>query len=443
MNNFAKKHAAGIIGWILVAAIIIVAVLTVTPADTDPPALGQDDIEDTTDSTPLPENPDEGSNDDIKVTYDPFLPKPAVASEEYLYTQSLCGVGNVKLKEVLPTSNKIYIVAETDCVIGDISGNKPTVGIALCDSLGNVEKTFSLPASAETKYLSSALTAEGIVVVTTAKNGSYVYVNVVDYELTTIKTGLISSSDKVSVYPAGENFVIFAETAEECLIYKYDGKNFTFRSLTSSEVVDVFDYGEYYKIFYNTADGYSYCELNKNTLDIKKSLSVSKATLIDIIPMIENNSQVFLCLEQEDSVYLKKYSSDFNASTAVRKNIGNVEILGQGYDGAILYLAVRGSINGIITVDVSLTTSFMASDTAFLEGNISDYVFYDGKFRMLISDGEKLALVTLSENTSDARYFNLSSSVNRLAAYSNGTMSLITESSFHHFSAVGIIGLNP
>ncbi len=441
MNAFVKKHAAAIIGWLLVAAIAIVAVLTLTPEKTDPPALGQDNIEDTGDTRPLPD--ETGEEEEIAITYNPVFPKPALISEEYLYTQSLCGVGNVKLKEVLTTANCSYIIAETDCVTGDLSGGKPTVGVAKTDSLGNVEKTFSLPASAETKYLSSALTAEGIVVVTSVKNGDYAYVNIIDYELENVKTGIVSASEKVTVYPAGENFLLFAENPDECIVYKYDGKNFTFRSLNASSIVDVFDYGEYYKIFFNTANGYSYCELNKNTLDIKNVLSVSKATLIDIIPMMENNRQVFLCLEQEDSVYLKKYSSDFNESTAVRNKIGNLEILGQGYDGAILYLAVRGSINGIITVDVSLTTSFMASDTAFLEGNISDYVFYDGKFRLLISDGEKIALVTLAESTSVARYFSIASDVNRLAVHANGTMALITESTFYHFSAVGIIGLNP
>lgn len=441
MNNFAKKHAAAIIGWLLVAAIAIVAVLTLTPEKTDPPALGQDNIEDTGDTRPLPD--ETGEEEEIAITYNPVFPKPALISEEYLYTQSLCGVGNVKLKEVLTTANCSYIIAETDCVTGDLSGGKPTVGVALCDSLGNVEKTFSLPASAETKYLSSALTAEGIVVVTSVKNGDYAYVNIIDYELENVKTGIVSASEKVTVYPAGENFLLFAENPDECIVYKYDGKNFSFLSLNASSIVDVFDYGEYYKIFFNTANGYSYCELNKNTLDEKKVLSVSKATLIDIIPMMENNSQVFLCLEKEDSVYLKKYSSSFDDSSAVRRPIGNVEILGQGYDGEKIYLAVRGNINGIITVDVSLTPAIMASDTAFLGGNISDYVFYDGKFRLLISDGEKIALVTLAESTSVARYFNLSSSVNRLAAYSNGTMALITESTFYHFSAVGIIGLNP
>lgn len=442
MNAFVKKHAAGVIGWILVAAIILVAALTLTPDKTDPPALGQDDIEDTADTRPLPdETPDD--EEEINITYTPVFPKPALISEEYLYTQSLCGVGNVKLKEVLSTATCSYIIAETDCVTGDVAGNKPTVGIAKTDSLGNVEKTFSLPSSSESAYLSSALATEGIIVVTSVKNGDYAYVNIIDYELENVRTGLISASEKVTVYPAGDNFLLFAENPEECIVYKYDGKNFTFRNLNASAIVDVFNYGEYYKIFYNTANGYSYCELNKNTLDIKKVLSVSNATLIDIIPMIENNSQVFLCLEKEDSVYLKKYSSSFDASSAVRKNIGNVEILGQGYDGEKLFLAVRGNINGIITVDVSLKTSFMASDTAFFGGNISDYAFYAGKFRLLISDGEKIALVTLADGTTDARYFTLPSDVNRMVIYPNGTMALITESTFYHFSAVGIIGLNP
>ena len=441
MNAFVKKHAAAIIGWLLVAAIAIVAVLTLTPEKTDPPALGQDNIEDTGDTRPLPD--ETGEEEEIAITYNPVFPKPALISEEYLYTQSLCGVGNVKLKEVLTTANCSYIIAETDCVTGDLSGGKPTVGVAKTDSLGNVEKTFSLPSSSAATYLSAALATEGIVVVTSVKNGDYAYVNIIDYELENVKTGIVSASEKVTVYPAGENFLLFAENPDECIVYKYDGKNFTFRSLNASSIVDVFDYGEYYKIFFNTANGYSYCELNKNNLDIKKVLSVSKATLIDIIPMTENNSQVFICLEKEDSVYLKKYSSSFDASSTVRNNIGNVEILGQGYDGEKIYLAVRGNINGIITVDVSLTTSIMASDTAFLGGNISDYVFYDGKFRLLISDGEKIALVTLAESTSVARYFSIASDVNRLAVHANGTMALITESTFYHFSAVGIIGLNP
>lgn len=448
MKNFIVKHAAGAIGIILIAAIVVILLTLSGSAPASPPLRG-DGMEDISNVTPKPDGSDNNNNDSSgntenpPLTYIPGLPKASLPSDTYLYTQNLCGVGNIVLKNVHQTTVGLFTVVESDCAIGDIGGAKPTVGVAKIDALGNVEAVMNIPTTVASYYVASQLTAKGLVIITGNSNKNYLYVNIVNYDLSDVKTQLISYADGAYVYPTSDSFIILTDFADDSLIYNYAEEKFTFQSMPACNIIEIFEYPNTFTVLYNSDSGYALCELAKSNFAVKKELFVSSAKLIDVIPLMENGDQVFIAFEADGALYAQKYDKNFQAVTSARKKLGSFEIMGSGSDGSTVYLAVKGSMNGIINLNSDLSSSFYSSDSAFLTATIHDYAFIDNKFIFLASDKSgKLALNIVSQGTSSVRYFESTAGKAHFAINPNGTFVLIYDGSFYDYNAVQLLGIN-
>lgn len=427
------------IGLLLTAIILALTLVILNDKSALPPISG-DDLEDISSITPKPEEPEKPSEE---ITYIPSFPKSSSASDTYLYTQSLCGIGNVALGNIHQTTVGLYTVATTDCAIGDIGGAKPTVGIAKSDALGNIEAVFNLPTTAPCYYVTSQITPLGPVIITYNSNKKYLYVHIVDYALSEVKTHLISYADNATIYPCADSFIILADCSDESLIYNYSNGEFTFQSLPACNIVKVFEYKDYYSIFYNSQSGYALCELYKNSFTVKKELFVSSATLIDIIPLMQNGEQVFVALESDGALYAKKYDKTFSPTTAERKKMGAYEVLGTGSDGQRIYMAVKGSMNGIVTLNADLSSSFNVTDASFLAVKIHDFLYLKGKFYLLATSAEGvLALISMDKEVSDISYFETTAGRAKFAYNPNGTFVIAYDGKFHDYSSVNYIGLS-
>lgn len=434
MQNFFKKHIVGILAVILVTAIAVLAFAAFAPkAKEDDPIKNMVDT-----SLNTPEPPEE--QEPTIPYYESVIPKSSNPSETYLYEQSICANGNVSLCTVLQTTSATYIIAETDAKSGDIYGEKPTVGIIKCDSLGNISKTYSLRNTCDYRYVSACISNLGLVVIATDSAKNYLYVTVTDYELTQTETKITSYADDVALYPTNESFLIFTDNGAENFIIKYTEKELLFSTVNSGKIVDVFDFGTFYRIFYNASSGYGATDVDSKDFSTKKDIFVSNATLKCIIPLVENGQQVYVAIENENGVYARKYYSDLVLKNAERKKIGTAEILGHGTDGQNIYLCVGGGLSGIITLKSDLTFSYSLNKTDTVTAKIQDFNFGHNFFLLVTDLSDRLALITMDGESCTVNYFATTDKA-LLITYPNGTIAIAYNSPFYDYSSINIIGI--
>lgn len=434
MRNFVKKHTVGILAAILLAAIIVLSIAAFAPKKDE--TVTDDRLDDTSKVTPI--SPDDKQEIPF---YSQTLPKSSSPSERYLFEQTICGNGNIRLAAALQTVSATYIIAETDCKSGDVAAEKKTVGIVKTDSLGNIEKSISLQNNCAYSYVASNLTNDGIVIIVADDTKSYLFVTVTDYNLTETKTEAVPYADSAKIFPLNDCYLIFIDNGQETFVLKSEKDGFEFSSFTLGEIVDVFDFGTYFKIFYNATDGYGISDLSKTDFTVIKTIFVSSATLNCIIPFVENGKQIYLAAESDNGLYIRKFYSDLSPSASDRKKIGSATLIGYGADESNAYLCLTGGISGIVTVRTNLTLSYSLNKTSTVISKIYDRAFGADGFTLLVSDGDgKLVTIKISENGSETVYHDATDNAT-LLVYPNGTYGIAYNSAFYDYSAIKIIGL--
>lgn len=434
MRNFVKKHTVGILAAILLAAIIVLSIAAFAPKKDE--TVTDDRLDDTSKVTPI--SPDDKQEIPF---YSQTLPKSSSPSERYLFEQTVCGNGNIRLAAALQTVSATYIIAETDCKSGDVAAEKKTVGIVKTDSLGNIEKSISLQNTCAYSYVASNLTNDGIVVIVADDTKSYLFVTVTDYDLNETTTEAVPYADSAKIFPLDDCYLIFIDNGQETFVLKSEKDGFDFSSFSLGEIVDVFDFGTYFKIFYNAADGYGISDLSKADFTTIKTIFVSSATLNCIIPFVENGKQIYLAAESDNGLYIRKFYSDLSPSASDRKKIGSAALIGYGADEANAYLCLAGGISGIVTVRTNLTLSYSLNKTSTAISKIYDRAFGSDGFTLLASDGDgKIVTIKISENGSETVYHDATDNAT-LLVYPNGTYGIAYNSAFYDYSAIKIIGL--
>lgn len=434
MKNFVKKHTVGILAVILLTAIVVLSVAAFAPKKDE--TLTDDRLDDTSKVTPI--IPDEKNEIPL---YTQTLPKSSSPSEKYLFEQTVCGNGNIRLAAALQTVSATYIIAETDCKSGDVASDKKTVGIVKTDSLGNIEKSICIQNNRNFSYVASNITNDGIVIIVADDTKSYLFVTVTDYNLTETVTEAVPYAENAKIFPLNDCYLVFLDNGQETFVLQSSKDGFDFSSFSLGEIVDVFDYGNYFKIFYNATDGYGISDLSKTDFTVNKTIFVSSATLNCIIPFVENGKQIYLAAESDSGLYIRKFYSDLSPSSSDRKKIGSATLLGHGADNTNMYLCLTGGINGIVTVRTNLTLSYSLNKTTAVISKIYDRAFDNNTFTLLVSDGDgKSVTIKISENGSETSYYDATDNA-ALLAYPNGTFGIAYNSSFYDYSAIKIIGL--
>lgn len=435
MLKFIKKHIAGIVAVVLLAAIVVLSAAAFGPKEKETVTDGG--LNDTSATTPT--IPDETPEIPTPI-YTDTLPKQSKASDTYLYEQIICGNGNIELVEALQTAYATYIIAETDCETGDLAYDKKTVGILRLDFLGNVEKSLPLKNTCKYSYVASCLSGEGIVVAVTDENKSFLYVTVTDYDLTSTKTNVVPYAENAKLFATDDSYVLFCNNAQETFVITPDDGGLTFSTISAGQIVDVFDFGDYLKIFYNASSGYGIIDISKDNLSITKSIFVSSATLNCIVPMVEEGKQLYLAIEDDNGLYVRKYSADLSISSSERKKIGTASVIGKGVDKDALYLCLSGGINGIVTIKPDLTLSYTLNTTSSVITTVCDYC-YGQSFAVLALDSEgRLALIHIDDQGATTSYYEVSTG-GLIVPYPNGTLGIAYASSYYRYSAIKLVGL--
>ena len=430
MKSFIVKHTAELIAGILIICIVLLSLMAFAPKGAEELVT---ELENLSDKVILPVEPEPTQNP--VPTYVKTLPKSPVPSDEYLYTQKIYGIGDIEAKSLHVTSLGVYTIAESTCVNGDVSSQKPTVGIIKSDFAGNVTDIYSITASLPTQFITSQITAVGIVLITANSNKKHLYINIVDYDLNNANTYQLPYANSAQILPTVNGFILLCENETNSVAYSYDD-NFAFASFDITDAIKIFDYGSYYVLFGNTADGYVRTDIKKSGFSVIKQKSLSGKSLIDVLPLSSSNGQIFVAIESKDGLYASTYDSDYELINSVK--IGACEPTGIGSDGNKIYLGVSGSIEGIVTIDSNLSCIFITSES-FAPDKIYDSIFYNDTLYLLVCENEKTAIIKYAADGTTIRYID---GVGKFfTPNGNGTFTVITCGNYYDYSCIDMYGI--
>lgn len=429
MKISLKKYIPQIVALILIIAIFILAYLAFFK-EAPETFIPDDEIIDTSYKEEKTDN-----------AYIRVIPKQSQSSESYLYFQSITGDGNTLFKSIFKTPLGNFIVCESDCKNGDVQGEKRCVGLALLDDLANISKVYTIPSQNSSYYVNSQITPLGIVIITTNALKEVYYVNIVSYELDSLKTLIINYSDNCIIYPTIDSFLIISEYAEENIIYKYVNEKLSFTGIMAGNVIDLYEFGTYYTIFVNTVNGYTIAKINKSSLNIMSETYINGYNLISVNPISEDNVQKFILLETNGTVYARKMTKLDNTDSVVAK-LGTFSVKSVCAGDNNLVMVCSGRFNGIIFLGYDLSGNYGDSGTNYWITEVVDHNFVNGTyFYLTINSANELILLTQKGNTTNAVTLAASCQNAGFVFNQNNSIMIAYQTTVKEIKKVEIIGI--
>lgn len=439
MKNFLMKNINGIICFCLITVIFFLCLAIFkneNKANANNPPISGENLADT--SINIPDTPAVS----LALSYKTVMPKPPVSDSDYLFSQDICGIGNINLKAMHQTSVGLFVIVSSDCVYGDVAGIRPSVGIALLDTTGTIKSTFYLPSLSTSEYVCSQVTPLGLVIITSDSANKQYFVNTISYNLSSYSTLIISSGLRAKIVPTNTSFLILTEYAEETIIYNYIDGKLKFYSIGAMSLVELFEYGTYYLMFCNTDNGYSAIKVSKSSYNIIEETVIPYAKLLAVKPTMEEGRQVFILIENTDSTYAKKVDGNLNFATATVKKLGNFTIKAISQSQNEFLIIASGNINGLITLSYDLTVSYSENTSSNTINEIFQSVYYKGVFYYLASSlNNKLCLIKIADGTTSFNYLEASAAKAFFVINTNDTLALVYSSIFYEYTCVQIKGL--
>ncbi len=358
MKTFFRKHIVTIFISMLIVAIILLSVALLKKQNYETPI----DKVNVTDST-VENTSKDNTPTVIPYNYSPLLPKPAQSSDLHNYEQYIEGNGDILLNKTIASPLGTYVIVSSNCTIGDVSSQNNSVGILLVDGLGTIKNSFIIQSSTDVSYVESTLTKDGIILITHKDSSTSYDINLIDFDLENSYLLNVTKGDSLKIVNTNNNFIIVVNHPNNNVFYIYENNSFSLKTIDSGNLIKFFEFNDYYMFFFNNENSYSQLLLNKN-LDTIKTKTIQNSTLVDIIPIIENNIQKFISIEKFKTTTINKMTIDLNIEKTT--TLGNVDILFTTLTSNNVILSCAGQINGIITVDYELNlTTNSQTDTIY------------------------------------------------------------------------------
>ena len=154
--------------------------------------------------------------------------------------------------------------------------------------------------------------------------------------------------------------------------------------MEKSTLIDCFEYEDHYQLFCNlTPDGFFSVDLDKNGLLPLNRQYYNGNKLRCILPVYENGKQYFLTVEENKTVFAKKYEKD-SSSPIAEKDLGtlNVEKTIRSYNEIILLCS--GNASGYVTLSSDLYTAFLEIEQT--DSTVLSVLSDNGKVYFLLRD---------------------------------------------------------
>lgn len=435
MRNFIRKNATFIIGVLLIIAIIVVAYFCLANSlakelnnkvDAD-----DGDLIDT--SVPAVENP--------YGDYARSLPKASIPSQTYIFEQKLEGNGDIFLKNYFATPYGNYIIAETTCKNGDLQSDAQTIGIALIDNLGEIKQAFELPADKINLYVASQYTAQNIIIATTNLEKTYIYINIIDFDLKSFKTKIIPYSETITINPISNGyFSIFAEYSSENILYLYNNGKMPFISCAYGNLVEIIELTDSYLIYLSRQNSWLYIKIDKIKLKEVNKYVVDGYQLQGLASF--NGANYFF---QSDNEFL--YVAKSGTLTKIEGDplkIGQTNLKSHTVFDKNLLLFTEGNISGIIYMDNELNFEYDNSLSEYEIASIMDYNYNNStSYYLMKNTASRLVFLNCSDHTTmqttfeeclDAAFFVLLQNKTVQIAYQ-------AKNEYHYYISIAGIGI--
>ncbi len=283
---------------------------------------------------------DDTNVDVISPIYRSTLPR--TYSQNHGNINNLGGYQDDYAYQSFKVGSKIYVICETSSDSCDFSsGSKSNIGIGLFDSECTLLNVITLKTDEEEHYLASSLSEEGIVVVVSGNDKTFIYL--IDFELKVQKMTLnIKGNSALSLYTAQGNVVVILSD-NTIYVSNLSGAivnhTVSFASEGVTSLVGFFRMGDY--LLFANADGFSLC-FSFNMDGLNKSVKLP--LIADFVPTSEG---FLLAEENEGAIYLNRYST-------------TLELLSRKYicDGKGVGLAVCRSGYFVLIMCESYTCSY-------------------------------------------------------------------------------------
>lgn len=335
-------------------------------------------------------------------------PKQALASNDFVYEQTLSGFGDIEIKNLHQTTTSLYAIISTNAQFGDITTTKQSIAISKVSVLGVVETVLTLPSRLPLEYISSQITTTGLAIMTKTKDNILVFY--ADYELNETKNITLPLSQKGRFFNTLNGCLILTEGLQNTVYIHNEEMQSGF--LPAGDIIEIYDFYNYLLVFLNTDNGY-------NILKISNSLKVLQTTVIEgykaiAITPIMDNEQMFAIVEKSgNSTRLWKYNSTFSKQNAVYAELGNAKDVSIIPHNNSIMAIFSGDINGIYMFNTNLDCTL--SNNSALQNilKIYDFVPYQNGYYLLAQTFYGLSII-------DYRYDNTHTTLNLNEKAENG-----------------------
>ena len=266
-----------------------------------------------------PEQTEDSVEINNRTVYSDEFPRPSDQGIQRIY-----GEGNVVFKGALHTSVGNFLFLESDCTVGDLTSQSSCLALIKTNENGDLLQRTII--AEKEKFLSAQVTPVGIVVTSSDETSSFDHVRVFNVELRMENEFKIAPPYAERILPTEENFIIFADYGDECLLYRYADTKLLFQEIDRGQLVEFFEYEEEIVLFL-TDDSYgsTLLHIDKKTLSTTKKTNLSPSLLLSVWPVWDGKKTYYCTMEKSSEIVVKRY--DVNTLSYVETvRLGNLDI---------------------------------------------------------------------------------------------------------------------
>lgn len=376
-------------------------------------------------------------NGSIEPEVPSFLPIAPEESDIYAYVQSLPFESGFELNAAHTTSEGTYIVITHASSGGGLKTPTRTVAIIKAERNGVLSSFMNLTHGADTSYLDSRLTAEGLIVVSATRSTTYIDRTSTDLGSRDILE--LPYADSAKIFTLNKGYLLFTSGATNS-VAKIENNVIKAKAvLQSGEIKEVYDFGGYFTIFVNGINGYSVIKLDSK-LKTLGEISLPERRLLAVQPVTRGGKQKYLVAESKDgAVELAEYFNDFAYATAERVGVGNATSADVFIKENRVFLLLHASTDRLYLIGEQL--DYIASSSTVMQGitELLDCSAYNGGFNVLYIKSDVLVMLDLRDDgTEESRNFNVKADKAFVCGLKGDGLSVV----YAEGNALKIIGLD-
>ncbi|MFW5780253.1 MAG: hypothetical protein ACOCWI_02235, partial [Bacillota bacterium] len=254
--------------------------------------------------------------------------------------------------------------------------------------LGNIEKIMVLPSRLSMSFLSSALSPNGIIVM--SKTEENILVFEIDINLNQSNTTSLPLAESGRIFPAAGGTLLLTE-GNQNIVYRLDDSLKT-GFLPVGEIVEIYDFYNYIMIFINTNNAYRILRLSSN-LTVMQNTLISGANILSVMPLNEGEQKFAIVEKNSEGATLYKYDMTFNKQTADNAGLGTIDNIDMFSHNDEILAVITGDFNAIYAFNDELECQLSSLFTAQSVNELFHSWLYEDGLKLLAKTSEGLVVI--------------------------------------------------